>query len=64
MGNGIKGEKKVLFINNKNSFDEVARLLPKMHFWILIQSVAASPNSPNKLGRVGHSKIFLVARVT
>jgi hypothetical protein len=64
MGNNIKKEKKFSLINNENFFDEVARLLPKLLFWILIQSVAASPNIPNRLGRVGHSKTFLVARVT
>jgi hypothetical protein len=64
VGNNIKGKKKVLFMNNMNFFDEVVRLLSKLLFWILIQSVAASPNIPDRLGRLGHSKTYLVARVT
>jgi hypothetical protein len=47
-----------------DSFDELTRLLAKIILWILIQIIAASPKTEEKLERVGHSKNFSVTRVT
>jgi hypothetical protein len=64
LSDNIEDKKEQNPFTGNDSFDELTRLLAKIILWILIQIIAASPKTEEKLQRVGHSKNFSVTRVT